>query len=343
MSHEITSEDSLILHKAPAWHGLGTVLEHAPSIPAALQLAGLDWTVRKRPLFIGPEVDAEGTWSPAQAATSLDRVPNRVALQRSDTGRVLEVVGEGYEVLQNADLADLVDSLSRGGDIARAETAGSLRQGRRVFFLVPRGSFTVGGKDEVRDYVLFSNTHDGTGALGIIPTTVRVVCANTLRAAESGFRIRHSQSMSVRIEQAREALRMAGEGALSMRKSIERLAAVPMDDDDRRVFFLKVYEAVNGRIPAKVTTDAEERARAKAALVVGDWLANLDSARNTGTGTEGTVWHALNAATEWSDHKRTVRPGAEDTERAGRTHSNLFGTSAAFKAKALEVALAVAQ
>ena len=65
---------------------------------------------------------------------------------------------------------------------------------------------------------------------------------------------------------------------------------------------------------------------------------NLESSRNTGTGTEGSVWHALNAVTEWSDHTRRVR----GDDRANRVYSNLLGTSAAFKAGAFALAEAAA-
>lgn len=333
MSHEITSEDRLVLAGRPAWHGLGTVVEDAPTVPDALKLAGLDWTVRKRGLILGPDGQGDGYG---------DEVPDRVALQRSDTGRILEVVGKGYEVLQNSDLADLIESLALAGEVQRAESAGSLRQGRKVFFLVRRGGFTVGKTDEVQSFLLFSNSHDGTGALGIIPTAVRVVCANTLRAAESGFKIRHSQSMRARIDAAKFALQDADGGIDRMMQTVQRLASVTVDADDVRNFFLRVYESAVGTIPAWPTTEAEERARARAVATVAEWVANLDSARNTGTGTEGTVWHALNAATEWSDHKRNVQPGKEESAYRARTQSNLFGTSAAFKAKALRQALVLA-
>ena len=95
-------------------------------------------------------------------------------------------------------------------------------------------------------------------------------------------------------------------------------------------------------LPARPENEAQERAKARAVATVAEWVANLDSARNTGTGTEGTVWHALNAVTEWNDHKRTVRPGLEDSEYRARAQSNLFGASATFKAGALRQALALA-
>jgi hypothetical protein len=48
MSHEITNTDDMVLHKEAAWHGLGNVVETAPSPGQALTLANLDWTVAGR-------------------------------------------------------------------------------------------------------------------------------------------------------------------------------------------------------------------------------------------------------------------------------------------------------
>jgi phage/plasmid-like protein (TIGR03299 family) len=332
MSHGITSEDGLVLNREPAWHGLGTTVQEAPTVHEAFRIAHLNWEVEKLPIYASH--DKEGG--------TLERIPDRVGLRRSDTARILEVVGKGYEVFQNRELADLIENLSDLGEVTKVESAGSLRQGRNVFALIPRESFTLGERDTVRRYVLFSNTHDGTGALAIIPTSVRVVCANTLSGALSGFRVRHSAQLKERIELAIVALRASDEGGKQLETSIRKLASVPMDDEDRRVFFLRVYETAFGIIPAKPATETEIKAHEKARETVASWIANLESSRNTGTGTEGSVWHALNAMTEWSDHSRRVKSGTEG-ERGARTFSNLFGTSAVFKAKALEVALQVAQ
>jgi phage/plasmid-like protein (TIGR03299 family) len=341
MAHEITSEDGLVLHRVPAWHGLGTVVDQAPTPREALRLANLDWTVDRRPVYADAGRAQQGDEVQALShPENLKRVPDRFALQRSDTGRILEVVSGDYRVFQNADLADLIDALTVEGATARAESAGSLREGRRVFFLIQRGAFRLGARDEVRQYTLLSNAHDGTASVRLIPTDVRVVCANTLAMAErsAGFAIRHSASMADRVAAAKRALSLSDVGNAQSRKVAERMAALKLDADDVRRFFLAVYSAAVGVIPARADTDAERRAQAKAVDTVAKWVANLDSSRNTGTGTEGTLWHAFNAVTEWSDHGRTVRGG----DRAARTQSNLFGTSAAFKASALRQALALA-
>jgi phage/plasmid-like protein (TIGR03299 family) len=327
MSHEITSEDNLVLAGVPAWHGLGLVVEKAPTVREALKLAGLDWLVERGPMqVVGGRFDGL-------------KVPDSVALIREDTSRVLGVVGDGYEVLQNEDVAGLIEELATEGACAKAESAGSIRYGRNVWFLVPRGEFTLAGADRVAEYLLFANTHDGSGAFSIVPTTIRVVCNNTLTAALSGIKVRHSKSMPERVRSAKAAL-LAGDLHLKgLRAKAERMAAVPMDAADLQAFFLKVYEASYGVIPAKPQDAAEERRQRKAIALVSEWVANLETPRNPGS---PTAWTALNAVTEWADHKRTVREtGAVATEREARAFSRVLGSAADFKAKALDVALAV--
>jgi phage/plasmid-like protein (TIGR03299 family) len=348
MSHEITSTDRLVLARNPAWHGLGQVLPQAETVRRSFELAGLGWTVDRHPIYVDHVRSIPSGKGPIDLKDSprmddLSLSADRVALVRSDTSDTFEVVGKGFEVLQNAELADLIESLSAAKAMQTADTAGSLRGGRNVFALVPRSEFFAGtGGDPLRTYVLFANAHDGTGSLTIVPTSVRVVCANTLAMATAGIRLRHTASLRDRIAEAVIALKKADAAGEAFKATVKRLASVKMDDEDRRVFFLRVYESAFGVLPGRPTsgkyTEAESRKLARAQETVGAWLANLDSSRNTGQGTEGTVWHALNAATEWSDHTRRVKGDS----REARVFSNLLGTSANFKAGALQLAVQAA-
>ncbi len=106
-------------------------------------------------------------------------VPSRVANVRSDTHSVLGVVGKTYRVFQNVEAFDFMDTLV-GEKLAMYETAGALRQGKRIWMLarIPK-EYRV-GDDVVQPYVLLSNAHDGTQALRMIPTTVRGVAIGVL-------------------------------------------------------------------------------------------------------------------------------------------------------------------
>ena len=336
MSHELTNNDNLVLAGKGAWHGLGTVVEEAPTVYGALRIAGLDWKV------LDYELRAHGTG--AQDG-DVKKISDKVAKIRSDTGEVLGTVGDGYYTLQNEKLAELIDSLGLETGAARCESAGSLKGGKVVFFLVRTSTFKLAGDDEVHTYTLFANFHDGSGSFRALGTSIRVVCNNTLNFAFSagsgqGIAIRHTSGMEDMIESSKAALGILGKKAQRFQEASEAMAAKPLAGDSLRDFFLDVYQTTNGAIPASPTNASERRSRRRAEKIVGQWLTNLNDPRQADKATAGSVWSALNAVTQWADHDRTVRTASDD-KKSARDFSNLFGTSADFKATAAKKALAL--
>lgn len=340
MSHEITSKDGIVLAGQRAWHGLGRVLPDAFSTEEALRHAGLSWRVEQEPLVL---------------AKNGASVPDMVANIRSDTQQVLGIVGADYSVLQNEDLATFVDEVAQGAENVRLETAGSLREGREVFMLARMESFDAAPGDEVARYGLFSNSHDGSKRFRVLPTSVRVVCNNTLTMALStgrrdGIAIKHSKGMLDQIEEARAALTKAQQEGEQFEHLVGGLARHQMTQEDLRGFFASVYQRANRlRIPANPKTESEARALRKATRVVGDWVANLDDEKQQVGGIGGTAWAALNAVTQWADHERTVRVTdatsngrtEADAQREARVLSNWVGSCADWKAVALKEAVAL--
>lgn len=335
MAHEITDRDGLVLTQKPAWHGLGTVLPEAPTVREALVAAKLGWRILKRPLT----ADVGG--APVE-------VPDHHAIVREDTSEVLGVVGGQYHVLQNEDLAELIDGLAAAGRRVKVETAGSLRAGRNVFFLAQSGAIEVGERDAVHLFHLFANAHDGSASFQVLPTSVRVVCRNTLTAAVNGakrsIKVPHRANLPERVRAALQALQASDAEQATFGDAVRQLARVTLDESDVRDFFLRLYQREYATIPtaAEAAADkAKARARDKAQRVVGAWLANMESELNPGA---PTAWKALNAVTQWADHDRTVRVTSNaGTVRDARTFGNLFGDAADFKANAFDLALALAR
>ncbi|MBA4188257.1 MAG: hypothetical protein C0467_09655, partial [Planctomycetaceae bacterium] len=173
MAHEIdttTGNAAVFTVGQPPWHRLGVTVAEAQTSEEAIKLAGLNWGVEQ--------------WSVVARHAGLERaVTGRVANVRSDTGAVLGVVSNGYRVFQNKSAFDFFDAMVQE-KLAIFETAGSLKGGRQVWMLarLPK-TLRAAGEDEIRPYVLLTNSHDGCRALRMIPTTIRVVCANTLNLA----------------------------------------------------------------------------------------------------------------------------------------------------------------
>src|SRR4051794_9774101 len=169
MAHGITQSDTMMSVRRVPWHRLGVVLDERPrTLAAALEAAGLTWTVAKEPLY-----RAGG-----------QPVAGHHATVREDTDQVLGVVSGDYVVVQNSECFAFLENLL--GSELIFETAGSLWAGRQVFITAQLPDHVTVGGDEVRPYVVLSAWHTGTGAIRAMTTPVRAVCANTVRAALGG-------------------------------------------------------------------------------------------------------------------------------------------------------------
>jgi len=330
MSHEFTSTDGLVLAGRKAWHGLGVVVESCPSAAAALPLAQLEWAVEQ--------------WSLTAKKDDQElAVASHVLNVRADTRTPLGVVGVGYQPVQNRELAAFCDALSSTGQV-QIESAGSIRGGKRVWLLLRGESVWVNSSDEVRTYLLVANAHDGSLAVTCQPTTIRVVCSNTLHAslaqganATTTVRFRHEGAIGDKLEDARRALGVFTSAREEFARQAEVLAAKSMSREELQRFWLEVYTATVDEIPANPTTTAEHRRVESARYTLSRWASNFDRDRAQTLHT-ASAWCAVNAVTEWFDHQRPVRAASEVSRNDNRTHSRLWGVGAAAKSKLLEIA-----
>ena len=208
--------ESMFSVREKPWHGLGIIVNEAPTSADALRLAGLDWNVVQEPVFTGWKEPVEGY---------------RVNLRDSDR-KVLGVVSDRYKVVQNVDAFSFTDSLLGKG--VRYETAGSLQEGKKVCLLarLPR-EYIISG-ERISPYLVFSNTHDGSGSVKVAVTPVRVVCNNTLNlaldTAKRSFSMVHTGNIQDKIKEARDTLFMAEEYMDSLAAEFEQLRRQKMTD-----------------------------------------------------------------------------------------------------------------
>ncbi|MFN0011733.1 MAG: DUF932 domain-containing protein [Phycisphaerales bacterium] len=332
MAHEITQTDGLVLTGRRAWHGLGVIVENAPSALNALTIADLDWPVKQWPLI-------------ARNGDEERPVSTHVLNVRGDNGSPLGVVGVGYQPVQNNELASFCDALGATGEV-KIESAGSIRGGKRVWFLLRGESVWVGSSDEVKPYLLVVNAHDGSLAVTCQPTTIRVVCSNTLHAslkqgenAATTVRFRHEGSIADKLEDARRALGLFAEARDSFAKQSQALNGREMAREDLQRFWLEVYAATVDEIPKNATTTGDRRRVDHAREILSKWAMNFDLDRSR-TGHPAAAWTALNAVTQWFDHQRPVRATNEVARQENRLYGRLWGTAAAAKAKAMQMVIA---
>lgn len=220
--------ETMFYTREKPWHGLGVRVAEALSSKEALAAAGLDWKVKQRGIRTEDGLD----------------IPGFRANVRDLDGKVLGIVSDRYKVVQNEEAFAFTDRLL--GEGVRYETAGSLNGGRKVWVLarMPREYIMLG--DRVSPYMVFSNTHDGGGAIRVAMTPVRVVCSNTLNLALStaarSWSAMHTARVQDRIGEAESTLLLAEHYMDMLGKEFEKLSRVKLTDT-------KAREAIHALLP----------------------------------------------------------------------------------------------
>ena len=220
--------ETMFYTRETPWHGLGTKVEDAPGSKEALVAAGLDWKVIQKEICTKEGQPVEG-----YRANIRDRDQN-----------ILGVVSERYKVVQNEEAFSFTDQLL--GEGVTYETAGSLQDGRRTWILARLPQRYIISGDEITPYLVFMNSHDGSGAINAAMTPIRVVCQNTLNPALStakrSWSTNHTGDIQGKLSDARNTLLYAERYMKELGKAIDQLNRIRLSDQ-------KVYEYINALFP----------------------------------------------------------------------------------------------
>ena len=137
------------------------------------------------------------------------KCPNAYATYRTDYNIPLGIVKERYTPVQNIEAFSFFDDCI-GKDRAIWQTAGFFGNGERIFVSAKLPNDILVNGDPVENYLVFTNSHDGSTGVKILFTPIRVVCQNTLNAAirtSTNFvSFRHTSSVHDNINVAKEIL-----------------------------------------------------------------------------------------------------------------------------------------
>ena len=296
------------------WHGLGVKVSNDLTPEQMMDKAGLNWAVEKKDLTI------EGTNI---------KVPGHQALIRSTDSKILDVVGEDWNPVQNEEAFKFFSEYVLAGDM-EMNTAGSLKGGRNVWALAKvKESFTILGSDQIDSYLLFSNPHQYGKAIDVRFTPIRVVCNNTLTmslqsASKNQVKLNHRSVFDA--ETVKTTLGIAHEKFGKYKEMAEFLASKKFSVDSLIQYYNDVFpHTYNKDKSVKVSKVEDLTKTAKAAMAV------LDTQPGANLGA-GTWWQAFNSVTYLTDHEmgRTA-----DT----RMESAWFGINQARKIKAAHKAV----
>lgn len=338
MAHEIRNTDKFGEVRANgkvAWHGLGVEISEGQGAEETFEELEMMWGTQLQPAFYQ---DLNG---------NNIQIPNFNAHVREDTGEVLGMVSDNYKVISNRMLAQFADLLAGVDAAVRVETAGTLRGGRRVFCLVklPK-NIKVTNEDVLEQYILISNAHDASAAFHCYPTSIRVVCQNTLswseRDVSRGFRFPHLGDIKNKLSEVRSILGIVTKSSEAFADQAKFLASKEVGLDSAIKYFSTVYDKTFGNPLKKEDNEDRRIATLKKEGIVARWEKNFsDDPKQNLDGIRGTAWAALNAITQWHDHERGAFKQVSESDV--RAHSNLFGTSKYGKSIALKQAVKLAQ
>ena len=306
------------------WHSKGFACDGLMTPNQALVAAGMDWEVELRNVYL----ENDG---------ALLEIPNQFAVTRVTDNRVYQIVSERYSPIQNAEVAKFIGDLF-GQNKATVEACGSLKMGAVLWFLLKlEGIVNVKG-DEILEYILVTFSHDGSIALEMFWTPIRVVCWNTLRLARSKkratFYARHTTNVAEKISnevkqaEAVEILGLANLFYKDFGHVANRMANTNLPGSKVQEFLNATFGLELATLPEEVSTRTKNQQLEVLKL------------SEVGLGNEphrGTLWGYYNGVVEYADFYKGYKGTTEKSEvknPTGQLEGAMFGSGAKLKENA---------
>lgn len=299
------------------WHGLGTKVPADLTPEQMLEAAGLNWTVQKYPTFaILDENNPDSVIETGQSA-----------LVRSKDNKMLDVVSDDWNPVQNAEAFEFFNEFVMAGDM-EMNTAGSLKDGQIVWGLAKvKESFELFKGDQIDSYLLFSNFHKYGFSTDVRFTPIRVVCNNTLTLSlnsrvERMVKISHRKQFVA--SDVKDMLGIATDKLQKYKEMAQFLGSKKAKTESIVEYFERVFP-LNSKNPE----DGKRSKNADIALSIIDTQPGAEYA-------QGSWWQPFNAVTFMTDH--VIGRSADS-----RIQSAWYGYNKGLKTKALELAVEMAE
>ena len=292
--------ESMFSVREMPWHREGIILADYPgSWAEARKLAGLDWN----PVAV-PTYAIVGATPDGHPVFEADAGWNRII--RSDTGQTLSHRPDSYTVIDHNEMGEIVEAVLTQPNV-KWETAGVLDEGRAVWCLalLDEPITLPGDSSATLPYLAITNRHDGTGACALRATAVRIVCANTFRAAElegertgTTFSFVHKANWRNRIEEARQAVTGARREMRRYQELAIELLDIPVTPQQRELFVTQfIPMPPDGLVTDRVARNVDEARKALRLLFESQTTEQV----------VGTAYGLVQGAGEYLDHVRTAR------------------------------------
>jgi len=213
----------------PAWHKLGKLIDKPMTSEEALEYAQLDYLVEKRPLYY---------------FDSNEYVQSHISFGtfRTDTLEQLGHVRKKYVVFQNKDAFNIIDDIVESLE-AVYTSAGALGKGETIFLSAKLPDYIQVDEEVIDQYLVITNSHDGSSSLRILFTPICVVCNNTLQMAVKSSQkyivIKHTKAIQLR--GLHKALGIVNKLQEDLNFEVDKLVNTPATVDAALSFMDKLY------------------------------------------------------------------------------------------------------
>ncbi len=223
------------------------------------------------------------------------------------------MVTERYKVVQNREAFAFTDELLGQG--VRYETAGSLQDGKKVWLLAHMPHEYIISGERISPYLLFSNTHDGSGAVKVALTPIRVVCNNTLnlalKNAERSWSMIHTGNIQSKIKEASDTLFKAERYMDELGKEFEKLRMHKLSDQQVMDYIEILLPIEDGSTPQQIRNMKRLQEDMKIRYF------DAPDLRDTGK----NAYRFINAVSDFATHAKPLR-------RTARYKESLFSKTA---------------
>jgi phage/plasmid-like protein (TIGR03299 family) len=293
------------------WFDLGkTVTKNVKTSCDVMKEVGDDWSVEPKKIqVVGGSI-----------------IPNKVAITRKDNGEVLGVVNSTYKCIQNSQVFSFLDEIVQKGDVSYY-AAGHVGQGEKVWLLTKlHDDINLTKQEVIQKFVLFSNAHDGRGAIRAYFMPLRVKTQTLLnisfgKRVDAGIQMRHVGKVEQRIHEARKVFELAKDFYDAFETSIEKLHSSSFRQNRVAMFFSSCFE--NYSLDSTRTQNTLKKIRQLYEKETKMFPDSID-----------TAWAWFNAVVDFIDYERPSKGKDRYDQISNHVESLFWGSCLILKQKA---------
>jgi len=262
----------------------------------------LDWNIQEKELMVENAI-----------------VPNFKALLRSDNNEVVHIHKNSYQVFNNQKIMDVTHEIAKvsGGSV---EGFSEFKKGKRILgFVKPAVHEGNIGKNQINDYIVIGNSHDGSTGIFLGTSTKLIRCTNDFSKIMKDHVIRHTKNANISMEQMVQTYHYYNMEKNELYQSFDKMAKIHVDKGLIESLTNRIFEVDHTQELSTNKTNKIELFK--------------NSIESEMTDLGSNMWGFFNAVTHYSTH--TIK-------QKDATFGNVFGTSAEFNKRALkEIELAM--